>query len=166
MWKEELLSVSVLSAWYHHIHRWRVVQADKEQTMTKSFGLPVVSHDSLHSVTCQVTCQWSEWLRESETDRWLRQMVIFTGEGAVESFIESFAVLLVPFNSGLYHLREGRDFGKWEGEMRRTENENWSVISAFRDSTMEKCVMCPSGSVSELIKAVFPFPAEWGTKGL
>lgn len=35
-------------------------------------------------------------------------MVILPGEGAVESFIERLAVLFVPFNSGLGHLRVRR----------------------------------------------------------
>lgn len=36
-------------------------------------------------------------------------MVIFPGEGAVESFIECFAVLFVTFDSGQDHLRVRRD---------------------------------------------------------
>jgi len=43
-------------------------------------------------------------------------MVIFTGEGAVEGFIERFAVLFVSFNSGLDHLRNKRDLGRKEKE--------------------------------------------------
>jgi len=34
-------------------------------------------------------------------------MVFLTGEGAIESFIERLAVLLVPLDGGQDHLRKG-----------------------------------------------------------
>lgn len=89
------------------IHRWRAIRADKKQTMMNSFGVPIACHDSFHSTP--LTDQRTDWLRESETDRWLRDMVIFPGEGAVERFVECFAVLLVPFDGGQDHLWVRRD---------------------------------------------------------
>lgn len=51
-------------------------------------------------------------------------MVVFPGEGAVEGFVERFAVLLVPFDGGQDHLRGGRDLeGRGGGGMERSQSE-------------------------------------------
>lgn len=42
-------------------------------------------------------------------------MVILAGEGAVESFVEGFAVLFVSLDSGQDHLRVGRGFEEDRG---------------------------------------------------
>lgn len=49
--EKESLYVCVLCVLYYHIHRWRAVRADKDQTMTNSFGVPLAYHDSLNRMT-------------------------------------------------------------------------------------------------------------------
>lgn len=52
-------------------------------------------------------------------------MVILPGEGAVESFVERFAVLLVPFDRGQDHLRVRGDLEGTEdgGVMERSQRK-------------------------------------------
>lgn len=136
--------MSVLSVWYYHIHRRRAIQADKGQTMTSLFGVPLVSHDSLPRMTNRLTDQWSAWWRRSETDRWLWHMVVFPGEGAVEGF-ERLAVLFVSFNRGLDNLRVRRDLQERGGIIMSWKREEGGKLSFFllpNWRTKKACVVC------------------------
>lgn len=136
--------MSVLSVWYYHIHRRRAIQADKGQTMTSLFGVPLVSHDSLPKMTNRLTDQWSAWWRRSETDRWLRHMVVFPGEGAVEGF-ERLAVLFVSFNRGLDNLRVRGDLQERGGIIMSWKREEGGKPSFFllpNWRTKKACVVC------------------------
>lgn len=123
--KKELLYVCHLCVWYSHIHRWWAAPADKDQAMMNPFGAPLASHDSWQRMPRHSTDQWSDWSRRG-THRWLREMVVFPGEGAVESFIECLAVLFVSFDCGQDHLRFRRDLErrkrKRDGEIRQQTN--------------------------------------------
>lgn len=106
---KELLSVSVVSVSNHHIHTWKSSLSRQRRDYDK-----IVLQWS-HIICCTtwpaewVVLMWGAY-------RWLRHMVVFPREGAVESFIERFTVLFVSFNSGLDHLRVRRKEKWWRGK--------------------------------------------------
>lgn len=65
----------------------------------------------LTRVTEQHATNWLIKPANRKTDRRVRNVVFFPGEGAVESLVERLAVLLVPFDSSQYHLRVSTDLG-------------------------------------------------------
>lgn len=106
----------------------KAVQADRDETMIKSFITGLMWFSAQRDPSSG-PCQWRD-LR-SVAYRWLRHVVVFTGEGAVERFVERFAVLFVSFNSGLDHLRvRGRE-KRWKEKIKKN-------TLAFRYSLMEK----------------------------
>lgn len=104
-----------------HIHRWRAVWADKDQTMTNSFGVPLGRRDSSHRVTALI-----DWLTDELMTDWGR--VRLTGDSGTWSSSREKELLKALLNVSLFCLcRSIVDRITWELEniWSMEEEEEW-----------------------------------------